>query len=306
MPEDALRYAIVGGTGMIGTHLARALRERGDEVWILTRGEPTEDHMLQWDLGKGVQGVAQLEGLDGVFNLTGAPIADRPWTRKRRAVLRESRIEATEVILDSLATLSAPPKFFVGAGGLGVFGDCGDTEIPDDGEPGSGFLAELSLDWENAHLRASEVLGCRSAVLRMSIVLSHTGGAFPLMVLPFRYGIGGWLGNGQQYTSWISDRDCVAAFLFVADDPELQGRFNATVPQPTRNKEWVKALGRALSRPVMTHAPKWALRGALGELANDLFLASIRAVPRRLLGAGFEFSDPDAEETFARLVRAGD
>ncbi|MEZ4319607.1 MAG: TIGR01777 family oxidoreductase [Myxococcota bacterium] len=301
-PGGTLRYAIIGGTGMIGTHLAKALRERGDEVWILTRGDAREEHHVQWDLSKGIQGVARLEGLDGVFNLTGAPIADRPWTKKRRELLRESRVDATAAILESLATLDQKPGFFIGAGGLGLFGDCGDAAIEDDAEPGTGFLAELSRDWEEAHLAATEALGCRSAVLRMSIVLSHTGGAFPLMVLPFRYGIGGWLGNGQQYTSWISDRDCVGAFLFVAGDPSLAGAFNATVPDPEPNKEWCRALGRALHRPVMTHAPKWALRGALGELANDLFLASVRAVPKRLLEAGFVFQDTDAEATFARLV----
>ncbi|MCB9678778.1 MAG: TIGR01777 family protein [Alphaproteobacteria bacterium] len=287
---------------MIGTHLAAALRERGDEVWILTRRDPKEEFHVQWDPTRGIQGVARLEGLDGVFNLTGAPIADRPWTKKRREILHDSRIAATEVILESLAQLDQRPGFFIGAGGLGLFGDCGDAEIPDDAEPGTGFLAELSRDWEVAHLAASEVLGCRAAVLRMTIVLSASGGAFPLMVLPFRYGIGGWLGNGQQYTSWISDRDCIAAFLFVAGHDDLAGAFNATVPDPVRNKEWCKALGRALNRPVMTHAPKWALRGALGELANDLFLASIRAVPKRLTEAGFTFEDTDPEATFARLA----
>jgi len=259
---------------------------------------------VQWDASKGIQGLSRLEGLDGVFNLTGAPIADRPWTKKRREILFDSRILATEVILDSLSQLERPPGFFIGAGGLGLFGDCGDRVIEDDGEPGTGFLAELSSAWEAAHLSASDVLGCRAAVLRMTIVLSHTGGVFPLMVLPFSYGIGGWLGNGKQYTGWISDRDAVSAFLFVAENPELSGAFNATVPEPTRNKEWCKALGRALNRPVMTHAPKWALRGALGELANDLFLASIRAVPKRLTDAGFEFQDTEAEATFARLVAA--
>lgn len=289
---------------MIGTHLAARLRARGDEVWILTRRDPKEEFHVQWDLSRGIQGLARLEGLDGVFNLTGAPIADRPWTKARREVLRDSRVAATESILASLAELDAPPRVFVGAGGLGLFGDRGDDVLEEDAGQGTGFLAELSQEWEEAHLAAAGVLGCRAAVLRMSIVLSHTGGAFPLMVLPFRYGMGGWLGNGRQYTSWISGRDAVAAYLFVAERDDLVGAFNATVPEPTPNKAWCKALGRALNRPVMTHAPKWALRGALGELANDLFLASVRAVPKRLLDAGFTFRDPEAEAAFRRLVAA--
>ena len=124
------------------------------------------------------------------------------------------------------------------------------------------------------------------------------------MRLPFQYGIGGWLGHGRQYTSWISDRDTVSAYLFAADNPEVRGAYNATVPTPVRNKEWCKALGRALARPVLTHAPRWALRGALGELADDLFLASVRAVPRRLESHGFSFEDTDAEQTFRRLISA--
>lgn len=289
---------------MLGTHLASSLRSRGDEVAILTRRQPKDEHEIQWDTSKGIQGLSRVEGLDAFFNLTGAPIADRPWTRSRRALLRDSRIAATEIVLASLARLERPPPVYVGAGGLGLFGDRGDAEIGDDGPIGSGFLAELSRDWEATHLSAAELIGARASVLRMSIVLSHTGGAFPLMVLPFRYGIGGWLGNGQQYTAWVSDRDAVAAFEFVASRPDLSGGFNCTVPEPVRNKEWCKALGRALNRPVLTHAPRWALRGALGELANDLFLASVRAVPQRLQSAGFHFLDTDAEATFARLVSA--
>ena len=287
---------------MLGTHLTTALRARGDEVWILSRGEPRDDHSLQWDRSRGVVGVHKLEGIDVVFNLTGAPIADRPWTTKRRELLRESRIEATEILLDSLAKLTAPPGVYVGAGGLGLFGDCGDELVHDDHAAGQGFLAELSADWEAAHLAATARIGARAGVLRMGLVLAPDGGVFPLMSMPFRYGIGGWLGHGRQFTSWVSSRDAVRAFLFVADTEGLAGGFNCTVPEPVRNKEWCKALGRALNRPVLTHAPRWALRGALGELANDLFLASLRAVPQRLNDAGFRFEDEEAEATFRRLA----
>lgn len=289
---------------MLGGHLCAALRARGDEVWILTRGAAEGEHELQWDKSRGIHGVQKLDGLDVVFNLTGAPIADRPWTRKRRQTLRESRLIATDVIFDSLAKLSNPPGAYIGAGQLGIFGNRDDDPVGDDEPRGTGFLAELSADWEDMHLSADERIGARAAVVRMSIVLSHTGGVFPLMLMPFRVGIGGWLGHGRQFTSWVSDRDAVAAFLFVADHPDLAGAFNCTVPEPIRNKEWFKALGRAVSRPVMTHAPRWALRGALGEFANDLLIASLRAVPTRLLEAGFTFQDTDAEDTFRRLVAA--
>ena len=287
---------------MIGTALTDALRERGDEVWVITRRTPKDEHEVQWGASKGIYTPSVLEGLDGVFNLAGAPIADRPWTKRRRQLLWDSRIGMTGVLLDSLSELAAPPKVFIGVAGIGIFGNRGD-DIVGDGEPqGEGFLAQLSAAWESAHLQAKERCGSRTAVMRFNMVLSPTGGVFPLMLKPFSYGIGGWLGDGKQYTAWISIRDAVGTLIHVADNPESEGSYNGTVPMPSRNYEWCKALGEVLQKPVLTHAPKWALRGALGELADNLFLASIRAVPERLLGAGYEFVDDDITETFRWLV----
>lgn len=295
-----MRVAITGGTGMIGSWLADDLRARGDDVLVLTRGRPTGPDQAQWDPGRGLSEPGRLEGVDAVVHLNGAPIADRPWTRNRRKVLWDSRIGATETLLAAIERLDDPPRVFVSAGGLGYFGDRGD-DVLDEAEPrGSGFLAELAEAWEQSTLGASR-LGCRAAVLRMSIVLSPTGGAFPLMVKPFRIGVGGWLGNGKQYTSWISVRDASAAFRHLLDHP-CEGAYNGTIPEPTRNKEWCKALGAVLHRPVVTHAPKWALRGAFGELADDLLLASVRAVPGKLLAEGFTFQDGDAEATYRWLL----
>lgn len=285
---------------MIGTWLARALRERGDEVRILTRRNPRAEGEIQWDPNRGVVQPRQLEGIDTVFHLAGAPLADRPWTTQRRKVLYDSRVRATETLLQTLDGLERPPRTLIGVGGLGIFGDRGDEEIGDDDPPGAGFLSELCVAWEHANL-AGENLGMRSAVLRMSVVLSPTGGAFPLMVRPFRI-VGGWIGNGRQYTPWISVRDCVGALLHLADTPGCRGGFNGTVPGPTRNREWLEALGRVMHVPVVTHAPKWALRGALGELADSLLIASVRAVPHKLTACGYRFVDTDAEATFRWLL----
>jgi uncharacterized protein (TIGR01777 family) len=270
-------------------------------VLILTRSAPSKPGEVQWHPTRGVVEPGRLDGVDAVVNLAGAPIADRPWTRARRRELRESRVLATEVLIESLAKRPKPPKVFVGVGHLGLFGDRGDDILDDDEPQGEGFLAELSASWERAQLSATR-LGARTSVLRMSIVLSATGGVFPLMVKPFRLGFGGWLGNGKQWTSWVSIRDATGALMHLLDDPRCSGAYNGTVPQPVRNKEWCRALGRALRRPVMTHAPKWALRGAIGDLADDLFLASLRPVPRRLQQAGYRFVDPEIEPTFRWLV----
>ena len=288
---------------MIGTEVANRHRERGDEVVILTRRARAPDH-LQWDPRKGSTERKRFDGCGVLYNFAGAPIADRPWTKARREELWASRVDFTRALLDSFAGVDSPPPVYVGAGGLGRFGDCGDRYIDDDDPPGDGFLAELSMAWEEQHLLAREVIGARACVSRMGMVLSGTGGALPLMVKPYRLGLGGWLGNGKQYTSWISVRDAVSVFVFLADNESCEGAFNGTVPEPIRNKEWCKALGRALHRPVLTHAPKWVLRGALGEFADSLLLASVRAVPRKLTERGFTFEDVDAQTTFESLIAA--
>jgi len=285
---------------MIGTALADALRARGDEVVIITRRTPKSDDEVQWDPARRVHGIGQLEGLEAIFNLAGAPIATRPWTKARRKVLWHSRVQATERLIESLARLDRPPKVYVGVGGLGIFGDQGDEEIDDDAPPGTGFLSELCIAWETAHMSA-ENIGSRAAVLRMALVLSPSGGVFPLMVRPFRY-VGGWMGNGAQYTSWISIRDCVGALIHLAENDTCVGYFNGTVPDPIRNRAWCEALGRVMHRPVVTHVPKWAMRGALGELADELFLASLRCVPNKLVASGYAFRDTDVEETFQWLI----
>jgi uncharacterized protein len=296
------RWAITGGTGMIGSQLCEALIERGDEVVVLTRGAPRAPRQIQWNIHRGVSSPSRLEGLDGVFHLAGAPIGNRPWTRRRRQELWDSRVRSTDTLLADLAKLNAPPKVIVGAGHLGVFGDRGEDILDEGAAHGTGFLADLSKAWEEAQLEAPRVVGCRAAVLRMSIVLSARGGPFPLIVKPFRYGIGGWLGTGKQWTPWISDRDAVGAMIHLATTDGCEGTFNGASPATKRNYEWCRALGRAVGHPVRTHAPKWALRGALGELADGVFLSSLRCVPAKLMRSGYNFQDVDLEDTFGRVL----
>lgn len=287
---------------MIGTWLAASLRDRGDEVFIVSRQRPKGPDYIRWDAHKGIHELDRMEGLDAVVNLAGEPIAARPWTTVRRRKLWESRVDATGVLLRSLGRLDAPPKTFVGVGSLGWYGDQGERVLTEDSGGGHGFLAELATAWEDSQLRATRVLSCRTAVLRLAIVLSPTGGAFPLMIKPFRIGVGGWLGHGRQFTPWTTIRDTGAAFQLLLDDDTATGVFNGTVPEPTRNKDWLKALGRATGKPVFTHAPRWALRGALGELAESLFIASVRVVPEKLVAHGFTFVDPEPEAAFRWLV----
>lgn len=298
-----MHVAITGGTGMIGTALTAALTARGDRVTVLTRRPASHTDLVRWDPVRGVAKVRRLEGLDALVNLTGAPLATRPWTSPRRRILVDSRVAATEAIVGSLARLEAPPRTVVGVGLLGIYGDRGDAWIDDDAPAGDGFLAELGQAWEAAHGLGASELGARVAVLRLGICLSSGGGAFPAMLGPFRHGFGGWLGSGRQFTAWMSLRDIVGALLHLLDTPTAEGAFNGSVPDPVRNRAWCEALGHVLDTQVMTHAPSWALRGALGEMADAVFLNSVRARPRKLLESGFSFSDPEVEPVFCRLVR---
>lgn len=297
-----MRVAIIGGTGLIGTALGELLRSRGDEVLVLTRRSPRHPDEVQWDPRKGVNHLRRLDGVDAVVNLAGEPLATRPWTRARRRLLVASRVDATHALHASLRRLPTPPPVYVGVGALGRFGDRGDAWIDDDDPPGDGFLAELSVAWEDAHLAATGRLGARVAVLRMAVVLSARGGVFPHLVGPFRHHLGGWLGSGEQFTSWLSRRDAARALVHLVDTADCRGGFNGTIPQPGTNRAWCEALGRVVGTPVKGHAPRWALRGALGELADGLMLASLRARPRRLLDSGFSFVDSEVEPLMRRLV----
>lgn len=299
-----MKVLLVGGSGFLGGLLRQALAARGDEPWVLTRQPARGPGQLRWDPARGFTDPASVPQLDAVVNLAGAAIADRPWTRARRKVLWESRVDVTASLIAALAARPSPPRVYLGASSLGFFGDRGDDWLDEGAPVGAGFLAELSQAWEEQHAASERALACRAVWLRMTVVLSNAGGAFPLLVRPFQLALGGWLGDGRQYTSWIGDRDAVAAWLWALDRAATRGPLHATVPSPIPNYDWVKALGRALHRPVLTKAPKWALRGALGELADDLYLASIRARPAVLERSGFRFVEPEVEAVFRRLVGA--
>jgi uncharacterized protein (TIGR01777 family) len=301
-----LRVAIAGGTGWIGTKLRAALEERGDEVIVLTRGRTKLPGYLHWDASRGIARLRRLEGIDAFVNLAGEPLATRPWTSPRRKVLISSRIQATEILLEALTKLEQPPPVVLGVSSLGFFGDRGNEWVEDDERPGDRFLAKLASGWEAAHLSASARFPCRVGVVRLSIVLGSDGGVFPPLLKAFRFGFGGWLGNGRQYVPWTSMRDTVRILLHLLDHDGCEGVFNGSVPDPGTHRDWTEALARVLGKPGRAQAPAWALRGALGDLAEELLLASCRARPRRLLGAGFEFADPRIEELMLRLTSEHD
>lgn len=297
-----MRILVSGGTGLIGTALCKALRARGDEVVVLARNPKDEEGWLRFDNARGITPLRGAEGMDAIVHLMGEPLAARAWTPARRKVLMESRVDVTHTLMASLEKLDAPPPVFVGVGTLGRFGGQGDDWIDDEDPPGTGFLAELGVAWEGAQEHAAQRIGARLAILRMGVVLTGAGGIVPPLLTPFRYGFGGWLGDGRQYTPWISMRDCVGALMHLIDIPSCRGGFNGNVPDPVRHRAWCEAFGDAVGEKVTKRAQTWVVRGALGELADSMLLASFRARPRKLLDTGYEFQDPKLLPLLERIV----
>jgi hypothetical protein len=271
-----MRIAIAGSSGFLGTALKAALAARGDEAAPLRRD--------------GGDWAPVLEGAAAVVNLAGANIASGRWTARRKALILGSRVETTRRLVEALGRCARRPSVLVNASAVGYYGDAGDAPVAEDAPAGGGFLASVCQAWE-AEADGAAKHGARVVKARLGVVLGPGGGALPRMALPFRLFLGGPLGSGRQWLSWVSLEDAVAAILFALDRSDLSGPVNVVSPLPVTNAEFSAALGRALGRPCWLPAPAFALRLALGEMA-DMLLGGQRAAPRRLEAAGFRFSRP--------------
>jgi len=283
-----MRVAIVGATGLIGRHVAGALSRRGDEVVAISRrGAPVEGaRPLRWDPAAGPLPPGALDGVDAVVNVAGAPIAPRPWTERRRQVIRDSRVLTTRRVVDALAA-GGGPRVLVNASGVNYYGDA-PYDVTESSPPGRGFLAELCVEWEHEAHRA-EGAGMRVAVLRSGVVLASDGGSLPFLARPARLGLAGPLGGGRQWFPWIHIADEVGIVLLALDQEDVRGPLNLVAPTPVRQRDFARALGRVLHRPALVPAPAVALRLALGRLAQELLLEGQRAVPRAAMDAGYRF-----------------
>jgi len=292
--------AITGASGLVGTALGEALRERGDTVRKLVRRPPKAVDEVRWDPKGGSLASEVLDGVDGAVHLAGKNIGGARWTPGRKKEILSSRVEGTRVIAEALARGGGPgPRFLVSASAAGIYGDRGDELLDEGSALGTGFLAEVCTAWEGA-ADPARAAGVRVVHPRFGVVFSPAGGALAKMLPAFRLGAGGRLGSGRQYMPYVSVVDAIAALLRFVDDEALDGPFNVVAPTPATNAELTQALGRALSRPTYVPAPAFALRLALGEMADEMLLASQRVAPKRLEEAGFEF----AHETIGDAVRS--
>ena len=299
-----MRVVVSGASGLVGSSLTAALRARGEDVTALVRRAPLTGE-ARWDPAEGSIDASALEGADAVVHLAGAGIGDKRWTAQRRREIVSSRVESTSLLVRAMTASGRPPKTMVSASAVGFYGDRGDEELTEDSGPGTGFLADLCRSWEDATEPAAHA-GVRVVRLRSGIVLSAHGGALARQLPLFRLGVGGRLGSGRQWLSWISLADEVRAILHALDEPAMRGPVNATAPTPVTNRDFTIALGRALRRPAILMVPALALRIALGPgLASEMVLAGQRVVPARLTATGFRFDHPDVDAALAAALAPG-
>ncbi|HMI52981.1 MAG TPA: TIGR01777 family oxidoreductase [Candidatus Saccharimonadales bacterium] len=302
-----MKILVTGATGLVGTALVEALGREGHMVCRLLRAgskkrEGAERGFdVEWNPETGELGGAGV-GPDAVVNLAGAPIADGRWTEERKKLLHSSRIDTTRALVKILAEMNARPRVLVSASACGIYGDRGDELLSEESKPGRDFLSELALEWEAEAVKA-EALGIRVVLPRFGIILAREGGALPQMMKPFRVGLGGKLGNGQQWMSWVALEDVIGILRMAIESSSLRGAVNVVAPEPVRNVEFTKILARAIDRPAIFTAPAFALRLALGEMA-DALLGSQRVTPHRAEQNGYQFRYSQLEPALAEILKA--
>jgi uncharacterized protein (TIGR01777 family) len=294
-----MKLVVSGASGLLGSALVPALEQDGHEVVRLVRRPPTSANEVEWDPERGSLDAGALAGVSGAINLSGANL-DRWWTGGRKREILSSRVETTDLLARTLATLDPKPGVLLVAGGTGIYGDRGDEILTEESSTGTGFLAEVGQAWEAAADPAREA-GIRTVNFRQGVVLARTGGALKRMLTPFRLGVGGRVGNGKQWWSWVSRDDVVAGYRFALES-DLSGPVNLTSPNPATSKQFTKTLGRALGRPTLFPLPGLAVKTLFGERGEAVLLEGQRTLPARLLGAGFTFAYPTLDRALEHAL----
>jgi uncharacterized protein (TIGR01777 family) len=304
-----MRILVTGATGLVGTRLVERLLELKHDVHVLSRNAPSAEKKFRgrvrafpWGSHRESPPADAFRGVDVVFHLSGESVADGRWTATKKRAIEESRVAGTRRLVEAMGRLVDKPKVFVSTSAVGYYGFDAETTFDEQGKKGAGFLADVCERWE-AEARQAERLGTRVCLVRVGIVLDPNGGVLGKMLPFFRWGVGGPIGSGRQWMSWIHVADLVELYLFLAERPEARGVFNGTAPEPVRNREFSLTLGRALGRGIHFRVPAWPLRVILGEMGN-LALEGQRAIPRAALDQGFQFRFARLEPALEDLLSA--
>jgi uncharacterized protein (TIGR01777 family) len=297
-----MNILISGSTGLVGSAIVAQLENERHRVVRLVRRAPESDGSeVGWNPESGEIDTSGLEAMDAVIHLAGENIAEGRWNDGKKARIRDSRVNGTRLLAESLAGLTSPPRTLIAASAIGYYGDRGDAVMTEDSTPASDFLGETCQAWEAA-VQPAVKRGIRTVNLRIGVVLSLDGGALARMHVPFRMGVGGVIGGGDQYVSWISIHDLPGIVQHLISKKDLSGPINAVAPNPVTNREFTKTLGRILGRPTLFPMPAFAARLAFGEMADALLLASTRAAPKRLEASGYVFRHPDIASALREIL----
>lgn len=298
-----MKILVSGASGLVGSAVVANLSSRGVEVLRLVRSGPRDGaREIMWNPGKGIETTAKLEGLDAVIHLAGEPIAEGRWTEDKKRRIRESRVRGTRILCEALAQLERKPRALLSASAIGYYGSRGAEILNEESAPGDDFLARVCREWEESTAPAAEA-GIRVSLMRFGVILSAEGGALAKMLTPFKFGVGGRLGSGEQFMSWIALDDVVGAIDFLLENDSMSGPVNTVAPNPVTNREFTTALGKALSRPTLFPVPEFAMRLAFGEMADTALLASQRVEPAHLKAAGYVFKYPELKAALRHILK---
>ena len=293
------RTLLSGASGLVGTALSAALQKQGDEVHRLVRREPRNPNEIRWNPMQAIP-PQLVSGFDAVIHLSGESVVGR-WSEAKKRAIRDSRVTTSRNLAAALARAEKPPRAFLCASAIGYYGNRGDEILTEESHAGSGFLAEVSSEWEAATSPAVQA-GIRVVSLRIGVVLSRRGGALKQMLLPFRLGLGGRIGSGRQWLSWIHIDDLVAAALYILQRADLKSAVNMVGPTPVTNAQFTQTLAKVLRRPAFFPVPVTAVKLAFGEFAEEGLLSSARVVPKALMGSGFVFQHPELHAALSNLL----
>jgi uncharacterized protein (TIGR01777 family) len=298
-----MKILISGSHGLVGTALIKALEPGRHEIHRLVRHYPGSPDEIEWSPDRYSIALSLIEGFDAVVHLAGESIAEGRWIDEKKKRIRESRVKGTKLLSDALANLTQPPKTLISASAIGYYGDRDDEVLTETSAPGNDFLSEVCVEWEQATSHAT-TMGIRVMNARFGIILAKDGGALKKMLPPFRMGIGGRIGSGKQWMSWIALDDVIGALKFALTNDSLAGPANFVAPNPVRNAEFTKRLGNVLSRPTIFPIPAFGVRFAFGEMADALLLSSQRVEPTRLKDAGYQFKYSQLAPALSNILKA--